>query len=131
MKTIFLDLGGTLVLNKHGQAALNARLFDILKNNRDAFKLVILSDTPYDIEKILNNFKVSETFHPLIITKHLFPINKTDPDTYLFACEKAGASPVDCLLIDNEPDFIKAANDAGIRSINSNNLDTIEQLLRE
>lgn len=130
-KTILVDLGGTLILNQNNQAVLNKNLFELLKKYQSIITMIILSDTTYDVTQILNDFNITKTFTPLVITKYLYPINKRDPETYLFACKKAGISPADCLLIDNESDFIKAANDAGIKSINPNNLDAIEQLLRE
>lgn len=123
MKTIFVDLGGTFILNNNGQAILNQELFNTLKKYKDHLNLVILSDTEYDVTQILNDFSITELFHPLVITKHLYPINKRDPETYLFACKKAGVLPADCLLIDNEPDFILAANQANVTTLLLNDPD--------
>lgn len=120
MKIILVDLGGTLVLNRGGHAILNQQLFGILERSKDQFGLVVLSDTTYDVSSVLENFGIMKTFHPMIITKHLFAIDKTDSVTYLFACEKAGAQPGDCLLIDNEPNFARAAKQAGIATLSPN-----------
>lgn len=117
MKTIFVDLGGTLFQNKDGQAALNQALFNILAKHKQKFHLAILSDTSYDVTTPLSDMGITNTFNSLIITKHSYPIDKNDPATYLFACKTAGVKTEDSLLIDNEPEFIFAAEKAGFKTL--------------
>lgn len=114
MKTIFVDLGGTLILNRNENGILNEKLFKILLKNKARLQLAVISDTSYDVTQVLHDFGITETFKPFVITKYLFSIDKNSPDAYFFACNKIGTAPKDCLLIDNEQGFIQAASIAGM-----------------
>ncbi|MBP9821528.1 MAG: HAD hydrolase-like protein [Candidatus Pacebacteria bacterium] len=129
MKTIFVDLGGTLFLNEDGQAVLNQSLFDILAKHKNNFRLVILSDTTYDVTVSLFDMGITSEFNPLVITKHLYNIDKYDPTTYLFACEKAGVDPEQSLLIDNESNFVLAAKKAGLKTVSPDDSNLEEKIL--
>ena len=89
----------------------------ILTKHKKNFRLVILSDTPHDVTVPLGDMKITNEFNPIVITKYLYPIDKYDPTTYVFACEKAETQPKDCLLIDNESGFISAAKQAGFQTL--------------
>ncbi len=52
-----------------------------------------------------------------IITGDMVSVGKPAPDIYLLAAEKIGASPQDCIAIEDSPNGVKSAYTAGLKTI--------------
>jgi|SRR3989344_2557 len=116
IKAILLDAGGVLYLNKEGNGYINAPLVDFVKDHRDQYKFGVISDTKYDLRKILKDDGISEVFD-LVLTGEDTGREKTDPKIYTEAVEQLGFKPQEVLLIDNDKEFIEAAGKAGLKTI--------------
>ena len=42
---------------------------------------------------------------------------KPKPDIYLYACEQIGEAPADCIAVEDSPNGVRSATDAGIRTV--------------
>lgn len=52
-----------------------------------------------------------------IICATMVENGKPKPDIYLYACEQIGMQPEDCVAVEDSPNGVRAAVDAGIRTI--------------
>ncbi|MBP3487158.1 MAG: HAD family phosphatase [Roseburia sp.] len=52
-----------------------------------------------------------------IICATMVENGKPKPDIYLYACEQIGEQPCDCIAVEDSPNGVRAASDAGIRTI--------------
>ena len=49
-----------------------------------------------------------------IISADMVANGKPEPDVYVFACEKIGEKPSDCLALEDSPNGVRSANGAGV-----------------
>jgi beta-phosphoglucomutase-like phosphatase (HAD superfamily) len=68
------------------------------------------------VERTLSIIGVSELF-PIVVVTDDVPRGKPHPDMFLLAAEKMGVRPVDCLVIEDSPLGILAAERAGMGSV--------------
>ncbi len=86
-------------------------LLAFLKEN--GIKTAIATSSPLDrAEKYLTQIGVFQDFDA-IISGHMVPKGKPEPDIYLYAAEKLGFRPEECLVLEDSPTGIKAALAAG------------------
>lgn len=52
-----------------------------------------------------------------IISTAMVENGKPDPDVYLYACEQIGQKPQECIAVEDSPNGVRAAVNAGIRTI--------------
>lgn len=118
--SLLLDIGGTVFIKKpDGIGMINPAIVYLNKYIPSSIKVVILSDTDmFDIPELLQK-TFPELKYDDIYTKMMYPwIDKTNPETYLKACELIGKNPSECVLIDNLPEFRSAAERVGIKTFN-------------
>ena len=116
IKTIFLDVGGTIYIKDNaGAGMLNPAIGLLLESIPKSAEIIILSDTDvFDVPKLLGR-DFPELAGRKIFTKKDYPwIDKTDPETFLRVCSITGKNPQECVLVDNETPFRNAAELAGI-----------------
>ena len=52
-----------------------------------------------------------------VICASMVENGKPKPDIYLYACEQIGESPCDCIAVEDSPNGVRAASDAGLRTV--------------
>lgn len=67
-------------------------------------------------EKYLKSIGIYDRFDK-VISALLVENGKPAPDVYLYACEQLGEKPENCLAVEDSPNGVRAAVDAGIRTI--------------
>lgn len=74
---------------------------------------VATSSTPGVVDVVLKKCNLSRYFDHVVTTEHAGK-SKPEPDVYLLATEKLGIKPVECLVIEDSANGIKAAKSANI-----------------
>lgn len=80
-------------------------------------KLAIGSSAPMrEIELVLDTFKIRQLFDAIASGEEV-PNSKPAPDTFLLAAQKLGVKPLDCLVIEDSDNGVRAAKNAGMKCI--------------
>ena len=111
-----LDAGGVLYLNKEDNGYVNEPLIDFVKAHQGQYKFGVISDTKYDLKRILKDDGISHLFE-LVLTSEETGKEKTDPEIYTEAVEQLAFKPQEVLLIDNTKEFTEAAEKDGLEAI--------------
>lgn len=104
-------------LNFH-QAALNKQLKTAIATNGTA-DFVEITDRVLNLSRLFGQ----HMYHMSHVTQA-----KPAPDIYLYAADKLGIAPAQCIAIEDSPHGIKAAKDAGMLCIGINSNKTPEKL---
>ena len=104
-------------------------LMAFLKEN--GIKTAIATSSPLDrTKKYLSQVGLVEEFDELV-SGHMVEHGKPAPDIYLYASEKLGLSPEECLVIEDSPTGIKAAYKAGCVPVMVPDQDEPDESLKE
>lgn len=88
--------------------------------HENGIKLAIASSSPLNvIEAIVVKFKLEEYFE-VFVTGDYVKRSKPEPDIFLFASEKLGVSPENCIVIEDSHNGVRAAKKAGIKCVGIN-----------
>ncbi len=80
-------------------------------------KMAIASAAIMDnIDFVVDNLSVREYFDVLVSADDV-ETSKPDPETFLKAAEKLGAAPEDCIVFEDAPKGVEAAENAGMRCV--------------
>jgi len=91
------------------------KLINILKEK--LFKLAVGSSGPKEnVELLLNSLKIKDYFDA-IITAADVKNGKPAPDVFLIAAERCNVKPINCIVIEDAPVGIDAANNAEMKII--------------
>jgi beta-phosphoglucomutase len=71
---------------------------------------------PFNIDFVLDNLHIRHYFRT-IVSAHDVNLSKPDPETYLKAAEQLGVTPADCLVFEDAPKGVEAAQRAGMPCI--------------
>ena len=71
---------------------------------------------PERAEKYLRSIGIYEKFDRVVCATTV-PHGKPMPDVYLYACEQIGEAPADCIAVEDSPNGVRSATDAGIRTV--------------
>ncbi|MBU3145123.1 HAD family phosphatase [Clostridium sp. CF012] len=83
-------------------------------------KLAIASSSPLNvIEVIAKKFQIEEYFE-VFVTGDYVSRSKPEPDIFLFASEKLGVSPENCIVIEDSHNGVLAAKKAGMKCVGIN-----------
>jgi beta-phosphoglucomutase family hydrolase len=83
-------------------------------------KLAIASSSPLNvIEVIAKKFQIEEYFE-VFVTGDYVERSKPEPDIFLFAAEKLGVSPENCVVIEDSHNGVRAAKKAGMKCVGIN-----------
>jgi len=77
---------------------------------------VASSSTPEIIDLILNKTNLKKYFQ-VIVSAEQAGKSKPEPDVFLLAAEKLGIHPANCLVVEDSPNGIKAAQAAGMTCV--------------
>lgn len=83
------------------------------KNYKQA---VASSSTPEIIDLVLTKTNLKKYF-PIIVSGSDVANSKPAPDIFLFTAQRLGAKPTNCVVIEDSPNGIKAANTAGMTCV--------------
>ncbi|MFX1311553.1 MAG: HAD family hydrolase [Promethearchaeota archaeon] len=93
-------------------------VINIIKDlNSEGFKLAIGSSGPSEnVELLLRTLKI-KNFFDIIITAAEVKKGKPEPDVFLIAAKSLNINPNNCIVVEDAPVGIQAANNAGMKSI--------------
>ncbi len=93
----------------------------IRKLHERGTKLAIASSSPLNvIEAVVKIFKLEEYFE-VLVTGDMVEKSKPEPDIFLYAAEKLGAAPNECIVIEDSHNGARAAKKAGMKCIGYKN----------
>ena len=90
-------------------------LLDYLQSH-DYKTAVATATDPERAEKYLRSIGIYEKFDRVVCATTV-PHGKPMPDVYLYACEQIGEAPADCIAVEDSPNGVRSATDAGIRTV--------------
>ena len=79
-------------------------------------RCVASSSLPERLEFTLGLTGLWAAFAPHVFSATMVPRGKPAPDLFLFAAERMGADPADCLVVEDSPFGVQAAVAAGMRA---------------
>jgi beta-phosphoglucomutase len=71
---------------------------------------------PFNIDFVLDNLDIRRYF-PVIVSANEVVISKPDPETFLKAAEGLGVAPDECVVFEDAPKGVEAAQRAGMKCI--------------
>jgi HAD superfamily hydrolase (TIGR01509 family) len=84
-------------------------------------KLAIASSSPLNvIVAVVKIFKLEEYFE-VLVTGDMVEKSKPEPDIFLYAAEKLGAAPNECIVVEDSHNGARAAKKAGMKCIGYKN----------
>jgi HAD superfamily hydrolase (TIGR01509 family) len=94
---------------------------DLIKDlHENGVKLAIASSSPLNvIEAIAKKFKIEQYFEAFV-TGDFVTKSKPEPDIFIFASEKLGVSPRNCVVIEDSHNGVLAAKKAGMKCVGIN-----------
>ncbi len=88
---------------------------DFLKENN--VKTAVVTSTQYDrAANYIKMLKIENMFD-IIVSTSLVERGKPYPDVYQYAAEKIGEKPEDCIAVEDSPNGVRSAYDAGCRVV--------------
>lgn len=75
---------------------------------------VATASRPDHVDEYLNMLGIRGMFDEIVCTSSV-PNGKPSPDVYLYACERVGERPCDCIAVEDAPNGVRSAYDAGCR----------------
>jgi HAD superfamily hydrolase (TIGR01509 family) len=88
--------------------------------HENGVKLAIASSSPLNvIEAIAKKFKIEQYFEAFV-TGDFVKNSKPEPDIFVFASEKLGVSPRNCVVIEDSHNGVLAAKKAGMKCVGIN-----------
>lgn len=79
-------------------------------------KVIVTSASPDEKYAMLTKYGIADFFDDIVSVKDVIR-NKPFPDVYRFACKKLGFMPGECYAIEDSPNGIISAYDAGVHVI--------------
>ena len=93
-------------------------------------KVIVTSASPDEKYALLSKYGIADFFDDIVSVKDVIR-NKPFPDVYLFACKKLGFMPSECYAIEDSPNGIISAYDAGVHVIMIPDLTEPDELIKE
>ena len=89
-----------------------------LEKSRDipVRKVIVTSSTPEEKMPALERLGIGQYFDGFVSVKEV-KRGKPFPDVYLFACSRLGLDPGECLAIEDSPNGVRSAYDAGVKVV--------------
>ena len=89
----------------------------LLEKAKKDFVLALASSAPIrSIDFIIDELKIRGYFSVVMSGEHV-KNSKPEPDIFLVTAEKLGIKPDECMVIEDSPNGIRAAKDAGMKCI--------------
>jgi len=88
--------------------------------HENGVNLAIASSSPLNvIEAVAKRFQIEEYFE-VFVTGDYVKKSKPEPDIFLYASEKLGVSPENCVVIEDSHNGVRAAKKAGMKCVGIN-----------
>ena len=98
-----------------------ARLLSYLKEN--GYRVALATATPKDrAEAYLSRVDLLRYFDE-VVSARMVKNGKPAPDIYLYAAERLGLKPEECIALEDSPNGVRSANAAGCRTVMVPDLD--------
>ncbi len=108
--------------------SLDRQLVEFIKSLREEYKTVLLSNAWDDLrDMLINQWEIDGIFDQIFISAEL-KTYKPDPEIFQILIESLDQDPAELIFIDDFPENIVAARNAGINAVQFNNR---EQALAE
>ena len=79
-------------------------------------KVIVTTSAPEEKMPTLESLGIDQYFDEFVAVKEV-KRGKPFPDVYLFACRKLGLDPGECLAIEDSPNGVRSAYDAGVKVV--------------
>lgn len=116
IKAIFFDAGGVLILNNRGEAMINKAVIDFINTHKSEFIFGVLSSTSLPLQNILESYKIGSLF-TIVQTSGESKEDKDDKKFFTKAVARVGIEPHEAIMVDNDADFVAAAQRAGLQTV--------------
>lgn len=105
-------------VKKYGTPTLKRGINEILsKLDEKNIRYAIVSSSPVNrCRKYLKELGISDKFDT-IISAEMVEKGKPYPEIYQFACRQLGVLPSECISVEDSPNGLKSAHDAGCKTI--------------
>ena len=90
-------------------------LLDYLRAHRIKTAVATATD-PARTKDYLTGIGIYDKFDRIVCAT-MVENGKPKPDIYLYACEQIGEAPADCIAVEDSPNGVRSATDAGIRTV--------------
>ena len=98
-----------------------ARLLSYLKEN--GYRVALATATPKDrAEEYLRRVDLLRLFDE-VVSARMVKNGKPAPDSYLYAAERLGLKPEECIALEDSPNGVRSAHSAGCRTVMVPDLD--------
>lgn len=95
--------------------------------HQNDYKIALASSSPIRvIEFIMDSFKIKKYFDELV-TGDFVKRSKPEPDIFLYAADKLGVLPEECVVVEDSHNGVLAAKKAGMKCIGYRNLNSGNQ----
>lgn len=128
IKAIIVDAGGVLYLNRAGIGFVNTPLIEFIRANQGRFSFGIISTTTYDLKTILEKDNIRDLFK-VILTSGETGFDKAETFIYKKSLVLLKTTPEETIFIDNDEEYVKAADTIGIKTILYTNFETCKKQL--
>ncbi len=91
-------------------------------------KVIVTSSTPEEKMPALERLGIGQYFDGFVSVKEV-KRGKPFPDVYLFACSRLGLDPGECLAIEDSPNGVRSAYDAGVKVVMCRVADGVEAVM--
>lgn len=80
----------------------------------------------YNIDFVLDGLSIRHYF-PVIVSAEMVKESKPDPETYLLCAQQLGIAPQNCIVFEDAPKGVEAAQNAGMRCVVITTMHTQEE----
>ena len=110
---------------------VNTRMFAVARQLRGRYSVGIITDNKKDrIDRLRTLQNLDALFSPIVVSAEL-GASKETPAIFVHALHRAGASPAECVFVDNNEENLVAARSLGIVTIlHDDERNDIDALLR-
>lgn len=127
IRAVIFDCFGVLV----GRDGVDAALTNLIQEQlRGKVKLGVLSNMSSNQIPELVGEELAACFDQIMVSGEL-GVAKPDMRAYLMAAQRLGEFPDDCLLVDDSPRNVAAAQDVGMMAVQYRGVDDLRQRLAE
>ena len=137
VKAVIFDMDGVLIdtekwLNKYWRQAAAEAGYDMTVEDGLAIRslaakyaapfphriktAVATATDPARTKDYLTRIGIYDKFDRIVCAT-MVENGKPKPDIYLYACEQIGEAPADCIAVEDSPNGVRSATDAGIRTV--------------
>lgn len=93
----------------------------------NTYKMAVASSSPINVIKLVVKSTSLNRYFDVLVTGDYVKRSKPEPDIFLYAAEKLGVLPEECVVIEDSCNGVKAAQKAGMKCIAYRNLNSGNQ----